>query len=808
MRFGKKTYRKRYIFLLLTLSLLLICVTPMLSGLYTYSRTHVEVERENIQYASVKNTLVTQQIYCEGKISNLGISFYAPSDQLYGDAEVSITVTQEDYSVTDRVKAAKLRTLSFYEIDYETQREEDSRYEMTYIMRSNLEGLSEGAAIVSVISEDLPQGTDLFCEVSSTVTSGLPSAYADENYLNAPVVLEYDVLYLDDHFVYETVLLTVLMLLIVISAWILVYRKEWLEKYELLYWLAVATIITVVGIRNPYASFYGEPRSEATYEFWYKAENLGLWGSMMSLMSGEALAWWERILMWIANFVSPRKYVFVTAQMMELVWIALVTAMPCRRTFRRFFRDEIRLPVALLFGTALLFDSAYYFWSCSYWALFFILMFPLLELDKMKPVWYWLGIALTVVLCVSRIYHILFIPVAVVAAVVLGKRLGRRYTVYFGTVAAASAVEVIYSLTAGTSLTAGGCMLQDFADIGLGRMIENTLYYQIQVINSYLTGAEHWQGSGVNILSGLLLVVVLVYFFFLLVKKKWAKACWLGCLGLISLGSIAINVYTCGSHAAVSFPLNYASPVNWGENVYQEADLHFTYAYICLTFIFLTLAYWAKKWAVLSVIPLVREEYQGNTTKGLATLFCALIIVLCCLVSNFGVKARLTYDRITVEWKPSYAITNNGSYFLAVNTFYGATPISLEQGTDEMVFGVNSDGALYEWYEGMVAYEMDLPYHKAEIGAISQSEQRQVLAVTARRAFTNFDVKYVAVLYDRNGKELARVPQAQTERRLWLDFLLEEPVSGVYSVSFELSDGSPAYIQDGMQIGYILEEIR
>ena len=59
MGFDKTEERnKRILWAALVLALLLLCVAPMLTGLYTYNRTHVEVEREGIQYASVKNTLV------------------------------------------------------------------------------------------------------------------------------------------------------------------------------------------------------------------------------------------------------------------------------------------------------------------------------------------------------------------------------------------------------------------------------------------------------------------------------------------------------------------------------------------------------------------------------------------------------------------------------------------------------------------------------------------------------------------------------------------------------------------------------
>lgn len=791
-------------FWMLLLAMLLLCVAPMGSSLYEYSRTHVEVERQGIQYASVKNTEVTQKIYCNGQISHLGVGFYAPSGQLYGDAIVTITLSQGDYAVSESVKAAKLRTLSFYEVNPETEREENSPYEMTYVLRTHFRNFSEGEATVSIISYNLPEGTDLFCEVSSTLVSGLPSAMAGENVLGNPIVLEYDVLRTDAHFWYETGLLLVLVFILILTAWLLVCHKTYLDQHEILFFCACIIIFLVVSIRNPYASFWGEPRSEAVYEFWYKAENMGLFGSMMSLMSGEALAWWERILMWIANSLVPRKYVFVFAQLLELSWISLVTAMPCLRSFRRFFRDEVRLAVSLFMGTALLFDSAYYFWSCSYWALFFFILFPILPLERLKPAMYWGGIALTVILCISRIYHILLVPIALILILAVGKKRGRRFTVYCWVVAAASLFECVFSFAASTVLVANSNPLQNVLDIGLWRMIENVLYYQLQVINSFFTGATHWQGSGPNMLSALFLLCVLGCFIGLLIHKRWNMAAVLGSLGFISLGSIAVNVYTSGSYAAVRFPRNYADTVDWGKTIYQEADLHFSYSYICLFFILLFLMYLLEQYSTEQLINRINGAECASLRNGLTIFFNVCIVLTCCTIAAFSVKPRLSYDKICVEWKSVYDATEQNPYFLAINTFYGAAPISLEEGTDEMVFGVDENGMLYEWHNALPAYALDTVYHEAEIGAVSEAESRPILSVTARRSLTNFDVAYVAILKDRDGNELARVAQAQTDHRLWLDFLLPQPITGVYSISFELDDGNTAYIQDGMQVGYIL----
>ncbi len=801
---GKTENRSRVLrFFACLTALLLLCIAPMLSDLYAYNRNTVTVLPQNVQYVSVKNTVVSQQIYCQGHMENLGITFYAPSGALYQDATVRITVSQGTKSVSETVKAAQLRTQSAYRVDEKTQTEAKEREEMTYFLRGHLFGFSGGEATVMVTGENLPEGTDLFCEVSSTKVSGLPAAKAGENDLGEPLVLQYGQFRLNAHFWYESALLLMLAALIVFTSYLLVWKSDWLKRGNLLFWCAFAIIFVVVSIRNPYASFWGEPRSEAAYEFWYKAENMGFVGSLMSLMSGEALAWWERILMWTANTIAPTKYVFTAAQLLELTWISMVTAMPCLRSFRRYFADAPRLFFSILLGTALLFDSAYYFWSCSYWALLFFILFALLPLEKLHPAAYAAGLVLTVILCVSRIYHILLIPVALVLMLVLGKARGRRFTIYCGIVAAASFFEGAYSLGAGESLAAGSSPLQSLADIGVGRMIDNTLYYQVQVINSFFTGAEHFSGSAANLLGLLILGLVVLLLFWEIYRQHRAAACMIGALGFISLGSIAVNVYTCGSHAAVYFPINYAAPVHWGENYYQQADLHFTYAYVCLVFLLAGILYLFKTQAAAEMEALVKPDVFALCRRKAASLLCVLVAAACCCEAAFSVKPRLDYSRIVVEWKSIWQITEQQDYFAAINMFYLAAPISLEQGTDEMIYGVDQNGALYQWDYGKARYQMDLPYSTADIGAVSAIGEKQVLSITACRAITNFDVSYVAVLRDAQGNELARAAQAQTDGRLWLDFLFPDSVRGVYSVTFELSDGSVAYVQDAIQVGYI-----
>jgi hypothetical protein len=464
--------------------LLMLCILPLLSDLYSYNRKKVNVVSENIKFVSIKNIDVKQKIYIDGKISNLGVRFFAPSGQLYKDALIKISVRQNNTNLEELALARNLRVKSPYRIIDEINRiEENSREEMDYFFSKNLLGLKKGAAEVHIISDNLPEGTDLFCEVSDYPASGLPSAYAGLNYLGGPLVLQYDSFIFNTNFFYETFFLCILLCLIIFTAYIFSYKKELIQDKKLILpLLSFCFIVVIIAIKNPYASFMGEPRSEVAYEFWYKAHYFGRIKSVMTLMSGEALAWLERIFMIVADTVFPVKYVFVGAQLIELTWIAGVCSIPCLSTFRRFFSDHLRLAFSIFLGCFLFFDSQYFFWSCSYWACIFFFLFPFLQLNYMRKITFCGLLLLTIVLCVSRIYHVLLIPVAFMMA--FRYKHEKRYAIYYLTVALFSSFEVIYSLSNAENLANRESFLKSLLNVGIFRMIENTFYYQIQVINS------------------------------------------------------------------------------------------------------------------------------------------------------------------------------------------------------------------------------------------------------------------------------------------------------------------------------------
>lgn len=790
-------------------ALLLLCYIPMLDTAFSYSEKEVVVERENLQYVSLKDTEVNQLVYIEGELKSLTIYFYAPSGSMYNDSVVNVSLTQGDNVVTNSIVARRIAVESSYD------RQDDSTFEdeqmlrfSRYSMEADFSCIEEGEAMLTLCGIGIPEGTDLFCLVSDTITSGLPSASANSNVLGHPLAIEYEVMVHNMYYVYDIIMLAILLLLLLVVAWSFSYKGD-LLKTNCLYLYAFFIIFTCISIQAPTAVWFGNPRSEAVYEFWYKAHTMSFGESLMSLMSGESLAWCERILMWIADRISPIQYVFVVAQVMEAVLISALAAMPCLKTFNKYFGKFERLCFSIVLGVFTLYLKAYYFWSVSYWAVIFIVLFWFVDMKKLKNYQYLLALCFTIILCVSRIFHVIFIPVAIVVLLTIGKKQGRRFRVYCYTLILACSFEGIYSMAAGTSLVKESSLLQNIGDIGVGRIIENTIYYEVQVINSLLYGKEHMVGLTANIIGLLVIMGVIGFCIYSLLHKGKSKT--IGCillgLGILSFGTIAITVITSGSYEQVQFPHNYSTKVDWNCNYFQNCDLHFTYAYISLLFILVCFIYVLKNKVFDMMKKSIKSDEYDTAEKKIQNIFklCIYLLLLNLVVVNAKQREKID-NSLAADWNAYYTVVDNECCFMPVNVIYRAAQISLEQNSDTWIYGIDVEGNGYFWENGDEVYTFDKPYSKADVGCISDIDTKSILSITTKKAITNFDICYVAVLRDDKGNELARIRQSNDLDRVWIDFVFDEPISGVDSIEFETEEGMTAFVENAIQIGVVSYE--
>jgi hypothetical protein len=196
----------------------------------------------------------------------------------------------------------------------------------------------------------------------------------------------------------------------------------------------------------------------------------------------------------------------------------------------------------------------------------------------------------------------------------------------------------------------------------------------------------------------------------------------------------------------------------------------------------------------------INKEYKNNIMikvieKG-TFYICALLLVM--QFAPVKVSAKIA----PTQWKKIYKITQNDNYYASINVDYGVAPISLEHNSVGMLFAYDSSGTYTYWDNSRTdMYDLTTAYHLQVLGNTSDIEDKEVLTLTAHKAMTNFETKYVAVFYDKQNNELARVTQANSSDREWVDFIPDNPIENVYSVAFFLEDGNVAYVNNALQIG-------
>lgn len=742
---------------------MLLTVLSAADHIFQNSKNTVDVQGSTKQYLSVKDHSVEQEILLEGKLKQLRVYCVAPSGDAYDNAIVEFELVQGNSVSRNTIYAKEI---------------EEGLYDISALV----ENVDVDEATIRIKGYDFPDGTDLFLLLSDDFSSGLNGAFYDEQDMEVPVVLNYTVMRYDKYFYYDLCMLILMIAVVIMVSFLLAYKPSVVKKGQNLFWCSFVLIFVYVSLKNPLASFLAEPQSEMAYEFWYKAHTMNFFDNMMSLMSGESLAWTERILMYIADLISPSKYVFIVAQLLEMVLICTVTSLFCMSYFRKYFIDEVRIFVSFFIGALMLFPSTYHFWAVSYWASFFFILVCCLDMDKLKKVTYYAILFATVILSVSRIYHIVYIPIAVFLYFYVGKSRGRRFKMYCITLGCASLFEVIYSMCCGGQGHLSGAF-------NLVRVISNTIYYQVQVLISYFCGATVKNPILANAFGIVIFLSILLIAIYLIVKKEKHYASALISLGILSVGTIAINVTVCGMSDSVGFPHDYFEKVSWATCYFQQADLHFSYAYIAITGIFLVLLFYLK------------EKLIKN---GVCKMEQIVMVVIVGFIFNYGiVNGYTTYLMriVPTDWKSISYIVNDESYYASINVDYPFADISLAHNSRGYIYGMNDSGQMIFWNVNRQPYDRNSIYHEATIGNDGGIAEEEVLTITAKRANMNFANPYTIVVYDEAGNELARTEQKTDATRCWMDFIFDEPVRGVYSIAVYDEQGNDAWICDALQIG-------
>lgn len=463
--------------------------------------------------------------------------------------------------------------------------------------------------------------------------------------------------------------------------------------------------------------------------------------------------------------------------------------MLCLDDFEKYIPIKLRLLFSIVLGCYVLFPGAYYFWALSYWVIIFVLLFALLDLNKMSKYKYCLGVLVTGTLCVSRIYNIVFIPMAILGLLFCHER-GKRFNIYMLSVILSSSFGVIYSLVFG-----GSGHLNTNATLDIVNVINNTIYYYVQVFNSIIFGKTTNNGLALNVFSFTAILLILIISIKLILKKEYKYyGVMIICLLGLGVGTVMINIVTCTLSTSVAFPYAYDEKVSWLLTYYQDADLHFSYAYFSLYFIFLTMSC-----ALIKKCNLINKVYKNLLTVSSVIL----VIIYVTSIRNLEIPAKISH--VPTDWKNLSGMLSDNEYYLAINTDYPFASISLTQNTYPVIIGLDENGTPYEWDNTKNEYNHTKKYNEINLNELNTFSKQRILTLTVRKSNTNFNDRIIVKMYDKNNSLLIEAIQKNTTEKYYADFQFDQFVTNVARLEFIYENGSPAYVIDALQFGCLYE---
>ena len=739
--------------------LFMIFIFPLSPFLLTDGEHKVSFNSLNQnELVSLKNS-VSQKIMCNGKLKKLGI-YFKVERKIDDNSFVEILLKNAKTSLTYNLPVGKIKNNDINYLDLNFGK---FGHVSDITIFLNLSPSTENNVFVGNTT-DCCTGTEGFVVLNVQQAN--------------PLCMSYEYFHLTTSVIIGCILYFLLILLLVLFVYLI-------DKDVNSMFFAVISfffIVFIICVRQPCVSYFGEPRSEAAYDFWYKAHTKGLFGSILDLECNlYYLSFLQRITAWIADLCSPNsKYVIVFMQMIQVVFIACASSLVWNNKIKLNLSRFSKFVLSVSLGTLFTPLYMYFFHFFGYWGIIFLLITTILDFDKLKLLPYCFVLFLTSICCLSKMAYVVFVPYSIVELIIFNRRLKKKRVVWYIDIVSSCCIQVLYTFSHTTvfSFPEGALGVVRFPS--LFEFINSIFYYAVQGINTFLFNSIHSNPLIFNLLS----------LFFILIMML--VAIYEGCIEnnfyykrLISLGAIYFSVIGfCLFTSAGGF--NMLESVNWKQNILLIHP-HFTFLKFILVFF---------------IINCFGILYEKNDKLKIANLFIPILISLITLVSypvneDKGYLSTSNIHKFPTEWRKSYKILKNDFYYLPINIEYKYAGISLAHNTYGLLYGYKN-GVFSKLVTGE-SFDTNIKYSKSFIPNVSD---KGIVSINVHKVNSFYETPYRISLFDSDGKKLGDYIQVNSLDREWTNFLFDIPIYDVSYIEFyDGNTGKECYVDGELNLG-------
>ena len=721
----------------------------------------------------VKGSHVSQTLHLQGKLKSLELYIFKP-DSMVEDISFNITLKQDNEEFEEKViiSSSEFNT-GYYNIDIGNIKIREGTVDIDIIGLSEISDENHVPALYA----------------SNQVGSGLPNMIYNENECTSPMSLKYVFFNTPTWSAYTLMLLCLLFIVICVTSYMLVFKIDIIRKYDYLLVIQVFLIIFLtVSARQPVASFLGEPKSEAAYDFWYSQVSNGALESLFRLEAGLYLSWLQRIVTFISVKLFSVKYVFVAMQVITVIIISFFCSLFCSKLTVGYLGEILTALVAIFLGCSEIFANAYMFHALGYWGLLFILWLVICDINKIRKITYIMSILLTVVLCFSKLFIVAWVPVALFYLIFRWRKLSNRLRIFYCLLTTLPTVHLAYIFIRTSDTISQRQGVGSFTIPALNTLLENLIYYETQAIEAIFIHTSNPN----PLISNIVILIICIFMICSSVYLSISKETFSHKIGIFMIGCWILSFSSVGICILGGLGnIDMSSKVDWTINNWS-ANFHWIYIYIPIFFILLTYIYLIKNRI---------EKIDEKDLKNKAYVLLLFLILPTALYYSEPIKSYIEPSEYQVEWSKIYKVTENESYYVPVNVeLPGAQLISLQHNSAGKMFGFNLGNNWCELTDG-INVNFEIPYESASVASI---ENESIISITVRCANTNFDCNYSVLLLDKDGNIIKKVQQSTSDDREWMTFMMDEPYTGINQLKFVYSEtDTPAYVKGIICVGFV-----
>ncbi|WP_315344795.1 hypothetical protein [Leptotrichia wadei] len=413
-----KSYKRKLPFLFLAIGILISCISYIVSNMEVKISTNdINVVGEN---EILKGTRIYQDIYIPKNLKKYGIIFATYARKNTG--KIKVKIVQNSAEKEELIDVSKLK-------------DNDVRY-----INLNYKAFKKGIARLIIEGVDGTPGNAVTVYKSEDISLGKMVVNNQNTGKGILQKMEYRKA---DSMTKVQIVLTVFVFLLLLYIDRLIKKG----KDKKLYFAAIALMYCLVTIKAPTMTVFTEPFAELITNYFFNVTTMSTLKGLFSSDAGYFVLYPRLIALIVVKGLrmSPRISVILMQNFAMLLMLSINSAF-ILNNYKKYGNIFFRFIVSLILGSFSIFPffETHVFVDLPYFNLVGIILISLLDFESLSKKRFILLMISVPILCFSKSYFLLFLPISILISIIFWKNISRRQKIYLLLLELSALFQTIY----------------------------------------------------------------------------------------------------------------------------------------------------------------------------------------------------------------------------------------------------------------------------------------------------------------------------------------------------------------------------